>query len=597
VRRSAWADVALAAAAVLAVTAPLLFTASGFATDFTNHLWLVSAAGRGLVEAGHPSYFLNSLNFVSGVFYPYFAFSGGSLYTITGGVGELLGGRPVIAFVGVAVLAVIGAYGGMLWLGRELGLRGWLAHAPALTVITSAYYITNIYARGDWPEFVATSAIAPLIASGVHLVRASRWRALPVLVFAVSMVLFSGSHNITLLWGTIVIAATLLVLWLALGAPLRLPYRRLAMLGGLGLAGVLVNAWFLLPDTAYASSTFASFLLNGSGKSIWPTTSYFETPAVLLDPLRTVPRQSTTAALYVQAPDWFLAWGLAAGALLLWRSSHSRTLRRAWVGMVAVIALLLGALLIEPLWDIVPEPFARAHLPLRLGTLLFDAVAGLDQIQFPYRLGTYLFYAVAGLVLLGALALQRATASGGSRGLLRALRLALLGACAVSLGLCLWQQWVPNTVLGRSYRNRSEALVGVHNVPRSWEAGPAYRNRSEPVVAFPSKRRLWVYPSEVHGDRFSAWMNVPPGPEPIGTDIGGAGNLVHISGLRRLGRTPVGYAVLGRLDGSSGPVHVTIEMAHTPIIELGWLLSALGILAILATLLFTALRSRRADDP
>ncbi len=256
--RRVWGEVLLATAAVLAVTGPALFTHESFGLDFTNHMWLSSVAGRSLVEAGHPSYFINSLNADTGVFYPFFAFTGGTLYTIIGALGELIGGHVLIAYLGFIVLTVAANYGGTLWLGRELGLRGWLAHAPALVVVTSAYYISNLYARGDVPELVAASMIAPMVASAVHLIRAPRWRWLPVLAFAVSTVIFTGSHNITLLWGTAVGVGALLVLWIVLGVPWRLPYRRLIMLAGLGLACVMVNAWFLVPDIGYAHTTTIS---------------------------------------------------------------------------------------------------------------------------------------------------------------------------------------------------------------------------------------------------------------------------------------------------------------------------------------------------
>jgi hypothetical protein len=569
------ADVLGGIAAVLVVTAPLLFTRSGFAPDFTNALWLVSVAGRSLVEAGHPTYFINNFGVRIGVFYPWFAFYGGSLFMITGAVGELIGGSPEVAFVGVTILAAIGAYGGTLWLGRELGLRGWTAHAPALVVITSAYYVTNMYGRGAWPELLATSAIAPLVASGVHLVRAPTWRPLPVLIFALSTVIFTGSHNITLLWGTTVAAGALLVIWLALGASPHLPYRRLAMLAGLGLASSLINAWFLLPDIAYARNTLLAQLSGAEAMSIWHTTGFFETPAVLLDPLRTVPSQSSTPALYVQAPDWFLAWGLAAGALLLWRTPHPRAIRRAWVGVVVIVALLLGMMMVKQFWDVVPYPFS--------------------EIQFPYRLGSYLFYAIAGLVLVGALALQRAAHDGRSRQRVKGLRLALVAACVVSLGLCVWQLWVPNTLFpSASYTNRSAALVDVHYVPRTWYDPGSYHNYRAPFVAVTPERTLLIDPYEVRGDRFAAWMNVPPGPQPIQTNIGGGGELVHIGGLRLLGRSSKGAAVVRRIGGGSGPVHVTIETRHSPLVELGWLLSVLGTLAVLAVLVRACLQTLRA---
>jgi hypothetical protein len=133
--RTTW-DLLGAAIAVLIVAAPMLFTNSGFAVDFTNHLWLTWAAGKALAQAGHPSYFLNA--FGVGVFYPWFAFYGGTLYTIVGATSELLGDHAIVAYVGVTTLAIAGTYLSIVWLGRELGLRSWVSHAPALAVVTSA---------------------------------------------------------------------------------------------------------------------------------------------------------------------------------------------------------------------------------------------------------------------------------------------------------------------------------------------------------------------------------------------------------------------------------------------------------------------------
>jgi hypothetical protein len=572
-RLTRWAfgrvGVLLAAAVVTLVASPMLFTKSGFAVDFTNQLWLAWVAGKALAQAGHPSYFFNANNVFAGVFYPWFAFYGGTLATITGGISELLGGRAVIAFVGVTTIAIAGSYAGMLWLGREFRLRGWTSHMPALVVVTSAYYITNLYGRGAWAEFIAVAALPPLVASGVHLVRTDAWRPWPMLVFAVAVVVFTGSHNITLVWGTSIAVAALLIIWLALGAPRRLPYRRLSMVAVLGLTSALVNAWFLFPDIAYEGRVVA----HSATPFSWASTSFFNTPAVLLNPLRSVPSQSTTPALFVQVPDWFLAWGLLTGALLLWRRPAGGGLRRVWIAMLSVVVLVLGMMMLQPFWTIVPSPF--------------------NEIQFPYRLGSYVFYAVAGLVLVSALALQRASAVEGSRRTVAGLRLGLLAVCAVSVGLCVWQLWAANTMSFESYPNRSEALASPYALPRTWYDGGSYHDAQSPVVNVPANRFLIIDPSEVRGDRFAAWMSVPPGPEPIQTNIGGGGYLVHISGLERLGRGLNNLVVVRRTHGGSGPVYVVVETAHTLVTELGRALSILAILALLAILVIVGVRGHR----
>jgi hypothetical protein len=560
--------VLVAVLAVILVAAPMLFTDSGFAVDFTNHLWLTWAAGNGLSQTGHPSYFLNTPE--TGVFYPWFAFYGGSLYMLVGGVSELMGGQPVVAYVGATTLAITGSYLGMVWLGREFGLRGWVRHAPALVVVTSAYYITNLYGRGAWTEFIATAVISPLLASGIHLARASRWRVGPMLVFIVSAIIFSGSHNITLLWGSTVAVVAGLILWLAMGRPGTLPLRRIARLCALGVASVLVNAWYLVPDVGYAQDVSAhAEAYAGAGAS------FFDTPAVLLDPLRTVPVESSTPALFVQAPVWFLAWGLVVGPLLLWRAGAPSMLRRAWSGVAFLVGLLLAMLMITPVWTVMPFPF--------------------DEIQYPYRLSSYIYYAIAALVLVGALALQRASSAGGDADAgirVRVLKIGLAGVCAVSIGLCVWQLWVPSTLFPKwSYDNRQEALVSPNKTPRTWYDPGSYNDDSARIVSVPSERALAIDPTKVRGDRFAGWVEAPPGLAPIRTNIASGSYLVHLSGLTWLGRSSYGYAVVRREKPGNGPVYVVLQTKRSPVIVAGWVLSLAGLVAVLAILAWASVRA------
>jgi hypothetical protein len=564
-------DLLAATIAALVVAAPMIFTKSGFALDFTNHLWLTWVAGRALVESGHPSYFLSTS--LTGAFYPWFAFYGGTLYMIVGGLSELIGGHPIVAFVGFTTLAIAATYLGMVWLAREFGLGGWTSHAPALTVVTSAYYITNLYGRGAWTEFIATAVIAPLLASTVHLVRVQRWRAWPVLAFVVSAVLFTGSHNITTLWGSTVAVFAGIVMWIALGAPRHLPIRRLAMVGGLGLASVLVNAWFLLPDISYARDIRAH--LNAFAEAGAP---FLDTPQLLLYPLRKVPVQSGTPALYDQAPVWSLVWGLLAGGLLIWSRRTVRGLRGVWVGVVVVVVVVLGMIIASPVWNYMPFPF--------------------DEIQYPYRLSSYVFYAVGGLVLLGALALREATVDEGASRRVRGLRVGLAGVCAVSLGLCVWQLWIPNTLLpGYSYTDRQEALASVNATPRTWYDPKTYNDVEAPVVEVSPERVLAIEPGQVHGDRFSETVPVPPGMEPIQTNIAAGSYLAHISGLVRVGRNTNGYTVVRRERPGDGPVQVVVQTTSSTTMVLGWTLSIVACLAILAILVRLGLQGFRLSRP
>ena len=64
------------------------------------------------------------------------------------------------------------------------------------------------------------------------------------------------------------------------------------MLGGLALASVAVNAWFLLPDASYAGDVRAHLEIAPGGAAV----TFFDTPQLLFDPLRKVPAASTTPA-------------------------------------------------------------------------------------------------------------------------------------------------------------------------------------------------------------------------------------------------------------------------------------------------------------
>jgi len=557
-------DVAVAVIAIAVLAAPLAVRSSE-PLDFVNNLWVVWAGGKALVAVGHPTYFFNTTT--QGIFNPWFAFYGGTLVEGTGALAELIG-HPYVAYAGVTLVAIAAAYLGTFSFARQLGLRGLLAHVPALVVVTSAYYVTDIYQRGAWPEFMALSAIPPLAASGLHLVRTPSWRPPAIAVFAVSAVIFSGSHNITLLWGATTAAATLLILWLVLGRPRRLPYRRLAMVAGLGVVCALVNAWFLLTDVTHAGDTFA-----GTYRTIvvGPVAAW-DAAGNLFDPFRSAPFIAKFPDIYVQVPDWFLAWGLVAGVALLWNRSAGGGLRRVWVGTLIVAALLLAMTIDNSLW---------AHMPYPFG-----------EIQFPFRLNGYLLYAVAGIVLVAALALQRAKALEPRRGSLERLRIALVLVTAVSAAICVWQEFVTSTS-GPGYANRSVAFASSNVLPPSWYDAGSYVDWSAPVVSVPAGRVLTINPALVQGDRFAGWVAVPPGLQPIQTNIAGGPYVVEISGLRRVGRSSAGYTVVRRLKPGSGPVHIVIETARTGALVVGSILSILALLTLLAILTLSGVHAWR----
>ena len=557
-------DVAIATLAILLIASPLLFTSDGFAPDFTNAIWLAGVQEHAIAAHLYPTLFLQTQQ--GGVFYPIFAFYGGTLFALTGALAALLGGSTILAFEVVTLAAIAAAYGGLFWLARQLGVKGVLAHAPAIVFVTSAYYVSILYGKGAWAEFMAVSALPLVLAASLRLLR-GRLSVGPVACLVAASAVLSGSHNITLLWGSTLAVVALVVYWLASGRSRELPWRRMLAVAGLIVLGVGLNGWFLLPDLSYAHDT----IISGEPVS-WGAARILSTFGVIFDPLRTVPITSWLPALYVQAPVLALVWGLLA-APLSWRY---RRLRAGVATALIVLASLLVLIMSSAAWSSLPTLFQHA--------------------QFTYRLQTYVTLAVAGLVLVGALALTRRAQSGRATRLDRALALGLGLAVAFGVALSAWQLWVPNTHVHEltfsSLANRSEVLRAPPTLlPQSWNAPNDYGDRSLPVLTvtavFPFD------PTQVEDDRLAGPVSVPAGLQPFATNIAGGPYLVHVGGgVRIVGRTEGGYLVLQRTTDGSQPVPVELRAHVGAPVVLGRITTAVSAVLLLALAGTAAVRRR-----
>jgi len=574
-------DVAIATLAVLLIASPLLFTSDGFAPDFTNAIWLAGNQEHAIAAHLHPTLFLQTqeqtgaLGATGGVFYPIFAFYGATLFALTGALAALLGGSTILAFEVVTLAAIAAAYGGLFWLARQLGVKGVLAHAPAIVFVTSAYYVSNLYGRGDWEEFIAVSALPLVLAASLRLVR-GRLSVGPVACLVAASVVFSGSHNITLLWGSTLAVVALVVYWLASGRSRELPWRRMLAVAGLIALGVGLNGWFLLPDLSYAHDT----IISGERVS-WSQGEILSSFGVIFDPLRTVPITSWLPALYVQAPVLALVWGLLA-APLSWRYPR---LRAGVATALIVLACLLALILSSAAWSSLPTLFQR--------------------VQFTYRLQTYVTLACAGLVLVGALALTRRAQSGRATRLDRALALGLGLVVAFGVAICAWQLWVPNTHVHEltfsSLANRAEVLRARPTLlPQSWNAGNDYGDLSLPVLAptYLNPAGFTFDPNHVEDDRLAGPVSVPAGLQPFATNIAGGPYLVHVGGgVRVVGRTGEGYLVLQRTTDGSQPVPVELRAQLSAPVVLGRITTAVSAVLLLALAGTAAVRRRRRRSP
>lgn len=572
--RSAWGrlstpmviDLAIGTLAVLLIASPLLFTHDGFAADFTNAIWLAAYQQHVIAEHLHPTLFLQAQQF--GVFSPLFAFYGGTLYALTGALAVVLGESTMLAFDIVTIAAIVGAYGGLFWLARQLGVRGVIAHAPAIVFVTSAYYVTDLYGRGAWTEFIAVSQLPLIMAASLRLIR-GRWRVGPVICLVATSVVFSGSHNITLLWGLTLAIVALAGYWLLSGRTRELPWSRMLAVAGLFGLGVGLNGWFLLPDLSYAQDTIIS-----GHHILWSATGFLNTAGVIFDPLRTVPSASGTPALYVQVPVLILAWGLVA-LPIVWRE------RRLRAGVATALIMLCG------LFVLIMSSAVYSLLPLQF-----------QQIQFAYRLQTYVTLACSGLVLLGALALTRRAEGNRATRMDRRLVLGLGLAITFGIALSVWQLWVPNTHMYggyfASYANRADALRAPPTVlPESWNALDEYRDRTLPIV--PTTGELAFNPEQMKDNRFVGSASLPS--VPFATNISAGPYLVHVGGdVRVVGRTEEGGLVLQRTTTGTKPVTLKLGAQLSAPVVLGRIMTAAAaalLLALAAAAVWRRLRRRR----
>jgi hypothetical protein len=479
-------------AIIAALAWPLLFTNATFSEDWLNHLWYMWHQSRA-IEAGHlPSLFLN---YSGGVFYPFYAFYGGTLYALAGALSLALGNAPLDAYVFSYLLGFAAAYGGWYWMARTFGLRGWLAHMPAIAFVTSASYLTTIYGLGDWPEFIAVSTMPLMIASAISVLRSPRLSFWPAGALAGSSVVFFGSHLLTAVWGTTLLL--LLALALAAGVPeVRRGLTRASALRVLGLVGpaLLVSAWFLLPVLAYESQTVIAHAYPHF-RALLQSTMY----TVAVAHLFTLSRARTAnTVLTLALPVLAIAWVLGSIAILL-------ATRRGGQWMRALL-LLAGATVL--LLVVMTHAGVILALPRMYAT-----------VQFGFRLESYVLMGVSG-TLLAALVLS------GEGGRYMTWWRWLLAPIAIVSILGAVEQ-VDGYTPGHS---RALALASFQSPVFEQEGLLDYVDDDLPIVRAPLPRIVFP-PSTAHSGDAVAFVDLRRGRR-FDTNLRSGPSLVDVSGAR-----------------------------------------------------------------
>jgi hypothetical protein len=415
--RRFFVDLAIGTSVIAALALPILLNSHAFFGDWGSHLYLVDQQTRWLRSHFLPTYFVHSTE--SGVFYPHYMFYGGSLYAFTGWLGVLLG-SSVNAFRLTFVMAFAACYFGTLWIGRQLGIRGLLAHIPATIAVSGAYYVSKAYYDGGWPEFIAVSMIPLIIAATLSIIRSKRVPLRSATLLVASTFLLTGSHNVTIEYASLFLAAVILTTLIVYRRSITRSFaNRFAIAGALVVLSAALNGWFLVPLSRYAHLVRIAYTGDAFFSLNDHVTRSFDAWRIVFSPWPTYPTVPNGTPFYVQVSVYALVWLTCLGAYVLLRTRQSRDVAM-YFSLIALLCALLALVLWQGIWDAIPNTF--------------------KVIQFRYRLHTYINFTIVGLVIVGLVLLARSPRA-------RAWFLALLLAAVTTLGFAVWQAWSAPTYL------------------------------------------------------------------------------------------------------------------------------------------------------
>ena len=546
----------LPAAVIFCLLIPLLFTHDTFSIDWPNHWWLIWEQGLDLEALHAPSYYLQS---TLGAFYPYYAFYGGTFYVIAGSVSSLV--SPEAAAVAAYLGALTAAYLGWTWLARLAGVGGWRAQLPGAIAVTTPIAVTNLYGRGGIPEVVATAMLPLVAAAGISFVREPRARLRDAIGFVGALVLLTGTHTLTLVWGVLFL---LLVGAILVACNRRLVLDRVTRLVGLAWLAVLalcVNAWILGPLILYRDR-----LIEQEPDVI--TQTAYTSAANLFSIFRDAGDYDPIVEADINAalPVLALGWALLVAAVF-WRriSPRRRALAFSLGGLLAILVVLILS------------PSLIASLPEQV-----------RFIQFPYRITTYANLCVVGIVTLVLAALER----GAPRS---RLPVALLAAIAVfNVGLSVVQNDQVRSWLG----NRGEVRASRSSPPSSWYASLQFADGSAPIMQPTLARPLHVPVEE--GIRDSYRVVYPPGPAGTArSNIATGAYLVDVEGAALVGRSKSGRMIVRLPDSPDRPRVVEVSAEEGPAVTISRWISVLALLVCAAgpAAVLIHRRSRRRREP
>lgn len=535
---------------------PMASTDMSFKSDWIHHLWFIEHAAETLRTRHHPSLYSND---GTSVLYPNFAFYGATAYSIFGAVALLLGSARD-AYVAVCVLALGAAYGGWYWLGRMAGLGKWTAQLPCILAVTAPFVLTIVYDRGALAEFVAVLMVPLLMASVVSVLRADRLHAGPALALAVSVLMFFGTHNLTVLWvGTVLVIVAAAVCAVAPSARSLVTRDGLVRVLVVAVPALLVNAWFLVPDVVYQSQTWIVSVLP-SWRDLLKETMVFVAPSSLfrLSGRGTTSGDAASATIHTALPVLAIGWGAMTALLVAQRWRRAESVRVLFV-LSALAAALVVLMTHAGLILALPEPYT--------------------MLQFSFRLESEVLLLVVGATVAGLVALRT---TGG-----RAAQWtwALVPVVAVSLVMA---------VVQADGAPRYSTVLPFYSPPGSGPHNYDYSSIKVPLGADARLPTLSFSPADADASgRVTATITAKPG-DYVQTNLAASPDLVNVDGARVVANKLDGGTIL-QIDpqGRAGVQVITASEAQPWPVRLGRVLSLLGLLGLAANAAVIARRSLR----
>jgi hypothetical protein len=336
-------------------------------SEWANHRWFIQQQSESIAQTGLPTYFVQSIE--TGLFYPLFVFYGSSLYAWLGYISQVFGVGLSYSLVWPIGLTVSGVFGflAVRWLGcskiQQLSL--------GLAFATYPYLITNGFSRFALTEFIALAAIPIYVAGITCLFTKNHFRVRAVTMVVIGAAGVTGSHNITSVWGLAI--ATVILIVLALTIPSQL-FSKALLLSLLGtVAGIGLNAWFLIPG--YMLRNTISITTASAQDFYSMRDNNLVSPQILFSLYPAMPAMSGTPHLNTNLPTPFIVIVVGFIAAMTVRlvlrpramaRRNSRVPRRLMVVLGCPLVLLIAVLLFPQAQGAVPSILAHAQFTYRL---------------------------------------------------------------------------------------------------------------------------------------------------------------------------------------------------------------------------------------